>query len=436
MATDQKDTVKSINWPKLSQSLKWSNINSSELVTASSVNFHLRSRLDFFDPAAKWRAPPPLVACSHFVPPPLVAHLMRLKKDSALGVKYRPGDHITNMEAALHTWVTPIAAIKLLGDYRWAGLHAISLFPSRNALRRVLLAASVHLDFETPEVWRALCRLPKSRRFVGAPLPPDFRVLSAEEKMDPALRAPYEAALRAHIVHHVSLNGFIPARSEVPHSMLPLAKAVARVERLVEAAKTPGEVVAGVRYLFVGDGLDLCVELMFQALCFQLFNELTVYRNLLPQGCIELYDPPRIFAQMFGGDSLLIDRLRILAYKHLALSHPSLFDTLRYVAFNDFADPRAVDLLRMAFATVHTRAVSKAALYLGPEETYSGPPEGEMQLALIIKNNSDAFGQNIETEGPGASLDGVIGSYSDASLSLLRHRTDLLKYIITCEYKL
>jgi hypothetical protein len=42
--------------------------------------------------------PPPLISASPFVPPSLIRLLMRGKKDSALGVKYRNGDKITNSE--------------------------------------------------------------------------------------------------------------------------------------------------------------------------------------------------------------------------------------------------------------------------------------------------------------------------------------------------
>ena len=49
--------------------------------------------------------------------------------------------------------------------------------------------------------------------------------------------------------------------------------------------------------------------------------------------------------------------------------------------------------------------------------------------ALVLHNNSDAFGQNIETEGP-SSLDGVIGSYSDAACHLERNRENLLSFVM------
>ena len=58
--------------------------------------------------------PPPLISSSEFVPKKLIELLMRKKKDSAIGVKFRKasagagGDIITTLEGAMHTFVTPV----------------------------------------------------------------------------------------------------------------------------------------------------------------------------------------------------------------------------------------------------------------------------------------------------------------------------------------
>jgi hypothetical protein len=55
---------------------------------------------------------PPDITYSHFIPKATVEFLMRWKKDSAIGVKFFPLNHrpdrITNLEGALHTFVTPV----------------------------------------------------------------------------------------------------------------------------------------------------------------------------------------------------------------------------------------------------------------------------------------------------------------------------------------
>jgi hypothetical protein len=48
---------------------------------------------------------------------------------------------------------------------------------------------------------------------------------------------------------------------------------------------------------------------------------------------------------------------------------------------------------------------------------------------LVIHNNSDGFGQNIETENAFGSLDGAIGANSSAAASLRRDRKDLLDFV-------
>jgi hypothetical protein len=59
------------------------------------------------------RFSPPIISKSHFVSNKMAEHLMKNKKYLALGVKYQYGDLITNMEGALHTFVTPISNIFL-----------------------------------------------------------------------------------------------------------------------------------------------------------------------------------------------------------------------------------------------------------------------------------------------------------------------------------
>lgn len=48
---------------------------------------------------------------------------------------------------------------------------------------------------------------------------------------------------------------------------------------------------------------------------------------------------------------------------------------------------------------------------------------------LVLHNNSDGFGQNIETEGV-SSLDGALGVYSSAAAGLHRKRKDLMEVVV------
>jgi hypothetical protein len=71
------------------------------------------------------------------------------------------------------------------------------------------------------------------------------------------------------------------------------------------------------------------------------------------------------------------------------------------------------------------RIVAKKELFPPPRSNYLGPEN----CALVLHNNADAFGQNIESERA-TSLDGVIGYYSDAACVLHRKRQDLVENII------
>lgn len=118
--------------------------------------------------------PPPILAASSFVPKNLIEHLMRNKKDTAIGVKYETGDAITNLEAVMHTFLTPICPrISMTGDYTFTDHHSIILFES-SLVRDVALSAAVQPDFETDQVMMQLVQA-RDVAVVGKALWADLR---------------------------------------------------------------------------------------------------------------------------------------------------------------------------------------------------------------------------------------------------------------------
>jgi len=115
----------------------------------------------------------------------------------------------------------------------------------------------------------------------------------------------------------------------------------------------------------------------------------------------------------------LLNRLQILAFKQMQKKSP--LNHLKKIGFNDFSDKGAIPLLKKVFPNIpiEPKSVLFESDHYSVKENY----------ALVLHNNSDAFGQNIESEGP-SSMDGVIGYYSDAACQLRRDRKDLLAQLI------
>lgn len=355
---------------------------------------------------------------------------MRKKKNSALGVKYYPGDQVTNMEGAMHTFITPIAKILMFGDYVFKGSHGVQRFKGKDVkqvAREVLLSASVQMDFEMGKVMLAVCRL-GNEEVLGRQLGETGAILDVGEKRNAGLREDYDGALRAHIVAHLTQEGRLPAKSEVLKSSMDRKDALDFLETYVLASTSLPESLVG-RLVKINRDRDIVsLELLFNTAVHQLRNEFSALEIVAPQGYIYTYDPASIFAREIGAD--MLNRIMFAALKHL--SSENSFTNMRAYAFNDYADRGALKLAQAALVRQdHVTVMRKSALFEGPGDTYdpSRIKGGEVAW-LVIHNNSDAFGQNIETEGESGSLDGAVGANSSAAASLERNREDLLNYII------
>ncbi|KDE09372.1 hypothetical protein MVLG_00279 [Microbotryum lychnidis-dioicae p1A1 Lamole] len=115
---------------------------------------------------------------------------------------------------------------------------------------------------------------------------------------------------------------------------------------------------------------------------------------------------------------------------------------MKVLAFNDYAHLGIVEMLDQAIrgaGKVIPKVVKRSQLFRSERKrldthflTELVPPilGQELRLALVIHNNSDAFGQNIETESRGGSLDGAIGERSSAAAGLRRDRKDLFQSVV------
>jgi hypothetical protein len=180
------------------------------------------------------------------------------------------------------------------------------------------------------------------------------------------------------------------------------------------------------KYVQLKTGPVVSLELLFITAAHQLRNELSALEAMCPHGYVYTSDPPSIFAQAIGAE--ILNRLQFAALKYLAASNK--FFNMRAFAFNSYADPSATSLVKAALSNQpHILVVCKSDLFQGPRSTYAALPGTEGAL-LVIHNNSDAFGQNIETEWESGSMDGAIGANSSAAASLQRDRPDLLSNLM------
>jgi hypothetical protein len=369
----------------------------------------------------------PCISSSEFVPRVMIEHLMRKKKDAALGVKFKSGntppDAITNMEGAMHTFVTPVVLASLHGDYVYSSGHGVSEFPCINKLqqaRTVIMSAQIQPDFEGPHVLQTLCALHEDP-LIGEALPGNFSILSIADKQSPAKRAAYDASLQYHMIAHLTEGRRLPSLQEAAPESLDVKQSIAFLEDLIYATSPKFDRINGVS-IRLQKGPVLSLEMLFKTALHQLRNELSALEALSPQGYVYTSDPPAIFAQQIG--ATVLNRLQFAALKGLAFENA--LSNMRVFAFNDYADRGAINLLKHTLSTQpHVRVVNKSLLFKGPRNTYS-PLAGTEGLLLVIHNNADAFGQNIETERGLGSMDSAIGIYSSAAACLKRDRPDLV----------
>jgi hypothetical protein len=170
------------------------------------------------------------------------------------------------------------------------------------------------------------------------------------------------------------------------------------------------------------------LEMLFNTALHQVRNEFSALEVLCTSGYVYTYDPASIFAAEIG--ATLLNRLMIAGLRCLSDSSP--LPHMRIFAFNDYADKAAPSLIVKALSRQkHVQVARKSDLFHGPDGKYDVQHHQKAVGAmLVVHNNSDAFGQNIETEGGFGSMDGAIGNNSTAAASLAREREDLLDNIL------
>jgi hypothetical protein len=233
---------------------------------------------------------------------------MRRKKDSALAVKYRIRDEITNIEGALHTFVTPVVRIAMHGDYRYNRGHGLVGFKADGQMqtaRLVLLSAAVQPDFKNAEVMLRVCSLGRAE-VKGKRLPVGFEILERREKIDGLKRAGYESMLRGHIIACLICEGRLPGLDKVKESTIDVKEAIEFLEvHILTPTLTISEIKG--QYAKLRNGYVVSLELLCNSTVHQLRNKISALEVVAPQGYVYTSDPPLIFTAQVG--ATLLNRL-------------------------------------------------------------------------------------------------------------------------------
>lgn len=431
---------------------EFANTNSSKLcVIVADQSIKYENRNHFKD--NNWNSAPPLTARSSFVPDVMVKHLMTKRRGTAFKTKWLDGTEMTNMEGAMRTFMTPMAATLLVADKVWMGnnIKTVGLPFGNNVVRQVIMSDAVHPDFECEDPKRQVVMdiVGLSAEAVqGVKLDDKFSILESGIKKDKAegtkqdekARKAYDETLRKHMIYHLTSKHSLPSIGEVkadvtnkdytiltPVEVKKLLSAMINPQNKSEIVQ-PSEITKQFQGKFVRAAKIVSLEALYNLYRQQIANEFSLFEKALPQGYIYTIDPPSIFVEKFGGDTAILNYLQILAIKHFAAENELKY--LKAIAYNDFQKDGSLQLLQATTirAEGNVVRVSMNTLYKNPmdkqERLYQGLPGCE-GTALIIHNNSDAFGENIANEGE-CSLDGVIGYNSDAYRALHKTRNDLL----------
>jgi hypothetical protein len=375
---------------------------------------------------------PPWIACSGFVPTAMVEFLMRCKKRTALGVKWKKGDKITNMEGAIHTFVTSIELAWLHGERGYNKGHTFTPYPPSGKFRsgrQVLVSNMIHQDFETDEVMMEVSALAKTKTTLTV----DFDIPTTKEKQSDDIRDKYEDCLRRLLVYNLTADGELPSIEIGSPSAMSRSQAKSFLANKVLKADC-SNILERVRNKFFWmsskskkDTPLLSLEILVTTAFHQFRNEMDALEKICKhQGYIYTFSAPKIFIGEFGSTDGLMACIYAAGLKHY-------LQTTKLQKMRAFQVPEVpgewVSMMRTALAVApKVRVMTKQELYNNKDsaDSYSPPYAGTM---LVLHNCSDGFGQNIQYEVGAGSLDAIIGRFTSAAGSLLNDREDLVSMV-------
>lgn len=372
---------------------------------------------------------------------------MRHKANLALGVKSTArglGDKnsISNMEGMLHSFVIPLLLGYMHGDYCYDHGHQIKAFAANGAeqsAREVIISALIHPDFETHEVMLRFCSVDSMSDFMvtdsvttstSLNIPGKSSAKRDMHSANPTLqdwdrRIKYQTLMYLYQVD--SLADWYKAANYMQR-LTSSSIEVLLSPAIQDQSQEPREAVRYRTFELQSSTSTptiISLEALFLVVFQQVRNELLALERICgTTGYIYTYDPPVIFRQALAeaGQNLMM-LVHAAALRQFSLEQE--LKAMKFFAYNDFDNPNALSTIRAALRNQNVQVMRKAELFNGHDPMYS-PPPGAEDAMLVLHNNSDAFGQNIEFEDGHGSMDAVIGQYSSAAASLLRTRPDLV----------
>ena len=384
-----------------------------------------KTREEFLECAANHHYSPLIISKSPFVNSHMVSHLMQHKKQGAFRARYQEGDSITNMEGAMHAFVTSVAKIEMTIDYFFWN-NSPSLTPGKS--RSVILSSLIHPDFFMDgrnEVTMPLieCKKEEIQGFNRDIIPLAHQYDPKSPEFKESLEG-HEADLLKAMIYHLRLSKRLPSLDEVADQAMDAPTAIENLEHII-SDETIEDVAKVLEPLFANvNGHVISLEALFMIYYHQISNEFCALEEALPQGYVYTIDTSFSLATEFGGKKNvpLLNRLQILAFKQL--QNKSSFANLKVIGFNDSSlDPGAIALYKGIFKNIEI--LPKKDLFQGKGSLYSGR-EG---LALVEHTNGNAFEDKI-TQGRHLCKEGIIGGHSDAALELSPQRSDLMNFVI------
>jgi hypothetical protein len=292
----------------------------------------------------------------------------------------------------------------------------------------------VQQDFEGERVMLRVAMLEAEATIGNARLPTP---ILTKDKQDAMLRKGYDNAIRDYLVYHLISDHRLPAKSAgLKEEAMTLRGTLDFLARTIEQTE-PKDLLKHFRNVFFHQrSYYISLEVLFQTALHQIRNEMLLLETLCSrQGYVYTFNPPAIFVKFFGDyGTELLSRVHVAALKYFAST--TKMEHCKVFAWADFNSRHILALIKKALeCQPHIVVMSNDRLFSGNKGVqksgqglYAPPKEAEGAM-LVIHNNSDAFGQNIETEPSGGSLDGVIGAYSSTAASLMRDRKDLCDHL-------